>query len=257
VRSVRRFLSRNLTLPAARLNRPRQLSLPRPFRCPFPADSRPFQRPNTPCDLAPRGMGGDNAHPVAADPDHLRCIADQFRAWLADQALTLADATRPAINMFLARWPKAVAAISPWSFSSTSTSRPKPAVSLPRTRSPTAREKVKNKPRDYCGYPRSTICFGRLRGTICFPSGIGLCSPWPSKPECGEPNCATSGSDLTKVGATGRSPQHQGQRRCRRRGVSYPACSLEPCAPGSTRLALGPLKPRSLSRSSSGPDHSA
>ena len=34
-------------------------------------------------------------------------IAEQFRAWLADQGLTLATATRPAINTFLARWPKA------------------------------------------------------------------------------------------------------------------------------------------------------
>jgi site-specific recombinase XerD len=34
-------------------------------------------------------------------------IAEQYRVWLAEQGLTLATVTRPAINTFLARWPKA------------------------------------------------------------------------------------------------------------------------------------------------------
>ena len=77
-------------------------------------------------------------------------IADQFRVWLADQGLTLATANRPAINMFLARWPKA-------------RSRNLALVVLKHiyieaqargvlVKNPVATlraEKVKNKPRDY------------------------------------------------------------------------------------------------------------
>jgi site-specific recombinase XerD len=77
-------------------------------------------------------------------------IAEQFRVWLADQGLTLVTATRPAINMFLARWPKA-------------RSRNLALVVLKHiyieaqargvvVKNPVATlraEKVKNKPRDY------------------------------------------------------------------------------------------------------------
>ena len=77
-------------------------------------------------------------------------IAEQFRVWLADQGLTLAGATRPAINLFLARWPKA-------------RSRNLALVVLKHiyieaqargvvAKNPVATlraEKVKNKPRDY------------------------------------------------------------------------------------------------------------
>jgi site-specific recombinase XerD len=77
-------------------------------------------------------------------------LAEQFRVWLAEQGLTLATATRPAINAFLARWPKA-------------RSRNLALVVLKHiytegqargvvTKNPVATlraDKVKNKPRDY------------------------------------------------------------------------------------------------------------
>jgi site-specific recombinase XerD len=87
-------------------------------------------------------------------------IAEQFRVWLADQGLTLATATRPAINMFLARWPKA-------------RSRNLALVVLKHiyieaqargvvVKNPVATlraEKVKNKPRDYLRVSEVNDCY--------------------------------------------------------------------------------------------------